>query len=141
MFKTHNIITIGFPLYLIIFEFVLRSILDVDTQHFIPPTLAASGLVLLIGALKPKEINLAEVGIEMKETDKIKTVVRNVRDEKIIQITWALILAELLTWYYCCALVIKLEKNNNLHVISPSVIGYLNYLVAVIIVSIKEAQK
>jgi hypothetical protein len=58
MAKTFNYINIGFPIYLVLFEVLLRTLSSVNTSIFIGPTLAASGIGLLLNTLKPKKIEI-----------------------------------------------------------------------------------
>jgi hypothetical protein len=141
MFRIHNLINLGFPLYLMLFEVLLRSLSSVDTSTFIPPTLAASGLGLLIGTIKPKSVKL-DNDLEEKMKEKgISMVARSTKDDKLIQIAWLFILLEILTWYWCCAMTLKGEGNGLSKSNLPLIVGIGNYVVGIIISSFKENGK
>lgn len=141
MFRIHNLINLGFPLYLMFFEVLLRSLSGVDTSLFIPPTLAASGLGLLIGVIKPKTVTLdSELENKLRDSG-ISVVARNVKDDKLIQIAWLCILVEILTWYWCCSITIKIEHGGLPKSNAPLLIGIANYLGGIIISSFKENEK
>jgi hypothetical protein len=137
MFKTHNILNFGFPVYLIVFEILLRSISSVDTSGFIGPTLAASGLGLLIGTIRPKSLILDPETQQLIQQQGGSIVVRNSKDEKVIILGWIAILLELLAWYWSCAITIK---NETIHVQSllPLYVGIGNYIAGIILSSVKE---
>ena len=141
MGKTHNLINLGFPIYLILFELLLRSLSSVDTSSFIGPTLAASGLGLLIGTIKPKKVFLDKELEDKLKAAGISTVARNSKDDKLIQIAWVLILIEILTWYWCCAMTIKTAETKEIKNNLPLIIGIGNYILGIIIASFKENEK
>lgn len=140
MLKTHNLINLGFPLYLILFEILLRTFSSVDASSFIGPGLATSGLGLLIGVLKPKTIKLAPELEEALKKAKKSVVLRPKGDETIVVIGWVATLLELLVWYWCCAITIKNGNATNAENVQTMLIGGSNYILGVILVAFKERE-
>ena len=139
--KMHSILNIGFPLYLVGFEILFRSFSNVDTSGFIGPTLAASGLGLLIGVLKPKtiETQLDATVIAALKAKNQTAIVRDPNDEILVTIAWIAILIELLIWYWCCAEIMKpLSDGETASSFFPLSLGIGNYVVGIIISSFKE---
>jgi uncharacterized membrane protein HdeD (DUF308 family) len=145
MFRTFTLINIGFPVYLVIFEIIFRTVSGVDTSSFVGPTLASSGMGLIINALKPRAIKLtAEIEEFIKKSGQTYTI-RDPKDDKLVIIAWIAILIEIIFWYYSCALSIKNDlavsaqptivvKNNFI----PMILGVVNYVIGTIIISNKE---
>jgi hypothetical protein len=100
----YRILSIGFPIYLLLFEAVVRLLFKVDISSFIGPSLAAGGLGLLIEGTKPKKIADATiVGITLPQN----FVVRNIKDERLVLVAWGLILVCIVAWLYSCVSSIK----------------------------------
>jgi hypothetical protein len=140
--KMHSILNIGFPLYLVGFEILFRSFSNVDTSGFIGPTLAASGLGLLIGVLKPKtiEIQLDDETVKKLKAKNQTAIVRDPNDEKLVTIAWIAILIELLIWYWSCAEIMKpIPDGETASNYIPLSLGIGNYVVGIIISSFKES--
>lgn len=140
MLKSYNLLNIGFPIYLVLFEVLLRTFSSVDTSSFIGPTLAASGLGLIIGVLKPKTIKLDQTTQHSLKEMGLSAIVRDSKDEKIVFLGWVAILVELLTWYWSCAVAIKTGDKEQAKSIQPLIIGVVNYIIGVILLSFKEAE-
>lgn len=137
MFNPYNILNVGFPIYLICFEISLRFVSNVDTSSFVVPTLAASGLGLLIGTVRPKEVS-NDAHIEQSLNNGTRPlVVREKRDEAMVLLGWISILIELLGWYFCCALSIKSGGKMFGYNTIPLYTGIGSYAVAVFL-SIKK---
>lgn len=103
----YNAINFGFPIYLVLFELILRSFITTDMSSFVGPALASAGMGMLIGLLKPKKVEIDDAMKKAIEAKGRTLVVRNPNDEKVINISWGIILIQLLAWYYVCMLSIK----------------------------------
>jgi hypothetical protein len=129
----YNILNAGFPIYMIVFEMLLRSFSSVDTSSFIGPTLAAGGLGLILGILQPKAVR--EHYANDKSEQPMQHVPRNPRDEKLIVLAWMSILVELLIWYWVCASSIK---NGNQFYFPGMLGGASNYVLSLILLHKKN---
>lgn len=138
MFKTYNLLNIGFPVYLVVFEIILRSLSSVNTSSFIGPALAASGLGLLIGVIKPKKVALDPNTEKALKEQGITFVARDQRDEKIVVLGWVAILLELMSWYWSCAMSIKYGDSEGPKSFLPLYIGIGNYILGILLSSLKE---
>lgn len=94
----HRLLSMGFPIYLIIFESIIRNLFKVDIGSFIGPSLAAGGLGLLIENVKPSKVDSTQIGLNLPSG----YVIRRKDDEKLIIITWVFVLLCLITWVYSC---------------------------------------
>ena len=143
MFRTFTLINIGFPVYLVTFEIIFRTVSGVDTSSFVGPTLASSGMGLIINALKPRVIKLStEIENFIKDSGQTYTI-RDPKDDMLVTIAWLAILVEIVFWYYSCATAIKNDltvaaqpatKSNMI----PMILGVANYVIGTIIISKKE---
>lgn len=142
----HKWISIGFPIYLIVFEILLREFSKVDISSFLGPTLAASGLGFMIEVLKPKKIEL---------TDDLKSSLANLpdnltfrskKDEKLVFASYGFVLICVLIWFYSCALSIKvptseeeiITQTESISFVSFAfILGCINYVIGVIFSSLK----
>jgi uncharacterized membrane protein HdeD (DUF308 family) len=138
MFKTHNLLNIGFPIYLTLFEWLLRTLSSVDTSSFIGPTLATSGIGLLVSSLKPKKIELDPVTVQTLQNQGITAIVRDKKDERLITICLAALFMELLGWYWSCSLTIKTGDNPQYFNYLPLIIGIFNFLIGIILSTLKS---
>ena len=132
----YKFLTFGFPIYLILFELLFRSLFNLDTSHFIGPALAASGLSLIIGLVKPKPVEL-EPDVQTLLEQNGQTA-KNLYDERLIFFSWLFILAGLLTWYWSCNLVLTKSTTMVWIFPLPLFIGLINYIIGISLTTIKE---
>jgi len=132
-------INIGFPIYLVLFEIIVRSFISTDLSSFVGPALASAGMGILIGLLKPTKIDIDD---KLKEEIKKKGMtlaLRNTKDENTINLAWAFILVELLAWYYVCNLSMS-NKDFSVFGLVPMtiLIGCVCYFVSIGLSNYKE---
>ncbi len=143
----HKWISIGFPIYLIIFELLLREFSEVDISSFLGPTLAASGLGFMIEVLKPKKVEIPEDFKEKLAGLPDNISIRNKDDEKLIFASYGFVLICVLIWFCTCALSIKspspediegAKQARNISFISFAfLLGCLNYVIGVVFSTLK----
>lgn len=127
----YGILIYGFPLLLIVFEWGLRNVMQIDSSGFIGPTLAAAALSFLVPLAKPKQIDLTQRGR--------KHVLVNARDQQLIPLVWLVILAGLFAWSASCYFSVKGEVLSIHSVPIHIAIGLGVYFTSLILVAVKEA--
>jgi hypothetical protein len=90
----HSVLIVGFPIFLVLLEALLRTMLRLDVSSFIGPTLAASGISHLIPLTKP-----AVRTIESKERGRVAVAIS---DLNFIAFIWISVLLGLLAWIASC---------------------------------------
>lgn len=143
-FSVHKWISIGFPVYLIVFEILLRQVSKVDISSFLGPTLASSGLGFLIESLKPKKVVIPESIKDKLESLPDDFTIRYKGDEKLIYKSIGFLLICVLIWFYTCALSIQpstkelANKTGGLSLLSMAfVLGCLNYVIGIVFSTLK----
>lgn len=136
----NRIFTIGFPLYLILFELLLRSFSGTDTSSFIGPTIAAAGLSILISLTEIKEYKNED---KLKQTvkDEIKKYGLSLINKKELifeRVLWFLVLVGLIVWYSSCSIAIKYPNLKIIGMPSHLVVGSINYLLGVSLLMFKK---
>lgn len=126
----HSIIVFGFPIILISFEALLRSISNVDTFGFVGPTLAAAAISFTVPLTKLK-VETLEVGGE-------KWVKVPKWDEKFVYLVWLAILLGLLSWFWVCTLSLNDSKKLLLDAPAHVIVGATMYVISIILCGIKE---
>lgn len=136
----NNILTIGFPIYLIFFELLLRTIASVDASAFIGPTLAAAGLSVLISLAESTKGNSGiELSYELKEQLKSANVEVVKKSHKLYEkLIWGCILLGLLVWYWSCNVAITNPNSKTWIVPNHFLIGGINYIISVVLISRKK---
>ena len=124
------ILTYGFPLILLVFEWGLRTLMLVDTSGFIGPTLAASGLSFLVPLTRPKRVDVAIPDFP----DAVATT--NV-DQQFVGFIWLLILASLFAWSASCYASIKAPDELLIGFPIHAVIGFTTYFISLMMSFIK----
>lgn len=140
----YKILNYGFPVYLMLFEMSIRSLLvkDENAPSIIGPSLATSGLGLIISALddsKNFESGLVRAakqavqnsgqGDEVPVTDKTNTTIRGI----------AIACLLLGIWGWCTVCVKTLAPGqNDVFLVNPTVLGCLMYLVGIVVLTLKE---
>jgi len=119
----------GFPLTLMLFEWGLRTILNVDSAGFTGPTLAAAALSFLMPLIKPKVILIPEYK---------NLVAMSNAESKFIPVVWVFVLAFLFCWSWSCYMSIKFPTDKIFGFNSHLVIGGVLYTVSLIMTGIKE---
>ena len=128
----YTILTYGFPLILILFEWGLKFILTVENTAFTGPALATAGLSYLIPLTKPKVLPIPVQG----QSGAFATTER---DSQLIGLNWLLILGALFSWCASCYFSIKEPTLKiwgvfYLHFI----IGFITYVVSLLMTLLKE---
>lgn len=98
----HTWISVGFPVYLIIFEMSVREFLAIDISTFIAPTIAASGMSLIIDVLKPRRIPEGE--LLSYGTLRNDQIVQYQKDLDLITLAWVSLLLAVLLWFCTCSM-------------------------------------
>ena len=151
--NAHWILSVGFPIYLVVFELLFRQFLKVDIVAFIPPTIAASGLGLLVEVLKPinnpKKVEAEKLISNFKANssggdyqENIETLQKilkdhnlyNKNDDNLIKVGYIFLLISLLLWFYSCALSLNTDSISTIALI----VGIANYLIGIVFSTIKE---
>ena len=128
----YKILVYGFPLILLIFEWGLRSILNVDTSGFTGPTLTAAALTMLVPLSQPKKLDMPIDNVS-------KAIVISKNDsEYFIPIVWIFIFAYLFLWETSCFYSIKHPLLTIIGIPTHFFIGLITYVVSLIMVVIKE---
>lgn len=125
------VLTYGFPLILLVFEWGLRTLMLVDASGFIGPTLAAAGLSFLIPLTRPKRLNATV-------PDYPKAVVTSRLDQQFVGLVWLLVLVSLFAWSASCYASIKTPDATVLGYPTHSVIGGVTYLISLTMTFVKE---
>jgi len=132
----YNLIIFGFPVYLIIFEILFRTVSNLNTSTFIGPTLAATGLSFLLPLIRPKRVDLSFDDEE--EFKKKGLIIKNAYDEKLIPVVYAFILVGILIWYWSCATSFLHPKDTLWFFPKHLIIGLINYFLGILFTTIKE---
>ena len=132
----YNFIIFGFPVYLIVFEIIFRTVSNLDTSTFIGPTLAATGLSFLLPLIKPKPVILTPK--DEKDFINRGLIIKNANDEKLILVIYAAILFGILIWY-CSCLSSFLHPNDTLWFFPTHLaVGLINYILGITFTTVKE---
>ncbi|MFJ1521858.1 hypothetical protein ACG59Z_18570, partial [Acinetobacter sp. ABJ_C1_1] len=122
----YPILTYGFPLLLILFEWGTRKVIEVDTQVFIGPALSVSGICYLVPLLKPKVTNINFYSYKSKF------------DSQLIPFLYLLVLLSIFGWIASCILSIKEKEIIFLGINLYLWIGIIIYFVSIVMVVLKE---
>lgn len=125
----YSIVIYSFPLTLLVFEWGLRTILNVNSSGYTGPTLAAAGLSFLMPLIKPK---LKEIPGETK------LVAMSIAESRLIPFLWMFILIFLFAWASSCYVSIKFPEHQLFGFDSHLVIGGSLYAISLILTAIKE---
>jgi hypothetical protein len=143
MKNIYKYVVIGFPLYLLVFELLFNFVSDTNISDFFAPSLAASGLGLMINGLKRKKLEVPQ-----EHLDTIRQINPNLEfqlidtnDDKLISFTWIALIIGILIWYSSCS-GIHLEKINSINeyikIGIPYFLGIINYVAGATITFIKD---
>jgi len=134
-----------FPAFLVVIEWILRSISSLDTQTFIGPTLAAVGASYLVPLTidKPltqeKQKKFPQVIIDEFEMLRGKGIsVRTESEQHFIQFCWVCVLVFTGTW--ALSLYLSAKFPHNLLWIAPASYypGIVNYFGGIVLCEIRE---
>ncbi len=127
----HAILTYGFPLILLLFEWGLRAALTVDTSGFFGPTLAAAALSYLVPLTRPYE--------KQDSWARSRQVLVTSRfDASFVAFTWLLVLLCLFAWAAACYCSLVTPADKTLGVATHISIGGGAYIISLVMTSIKE---
>ena len=126
----HSIIVFGFPMILVTFEWLLRSIASVDTFGFVGPTLAAAAISFTVPLTKLKE---EKIVVEGKEWVKVSK-----NDTRFVYFVWLMLLLGLLSWFWVCTLSINSTSQTVMDFPTHVVAGAIMYAVSIAVCAIKE---
>ncbi|MEL6116267.1 hypothetical protein P0Y67_13695 [Photobacterium sp. SP02] len=127
----HSIIVFGFPMILVAFEWLLRSIANIDTFGFVGPTLAAAAISFVVPLTKLKE--------ELLEADGKEWIKVSKRDSRFVYFVWLMLLIGLLSWFWVCTLSINSSGQSIADFPTHVVVGSIMYVVSIGLCAIKEA--
>lgn len=127
----YAVLTYGFPLILIGFEWGLRQLMEVDSSQFIGPTLAAAALSFLIPLTRPKRVKLSD--------ENLGYVAVNARDQHFIPVVWLFVLVGLFAWSASCYFSANTSQIVIFSLPIYTAIGLGAYFASLILVMIKEA--
>ncbi|HCH2593676.1 TPA: hypothetical protein RUZ08_003489 [Vibrio cholerae] len=126
----HSIIVFGFPMILVTFEWLLRSIASVDTFGFVGPTLAAAAISFVVPLTKLKE--------EVLEADGKEWIKVSKNDSRFVYFVWLVLLIGLLSWFWVCTLSINASGQSIADFPTHVVVGATMYVVSIGLCAIKE---
>lgn len=143
MKNIYKYVVIGFPLYLLGFELLFNFVSDINISDFFAPSLAASGLGLMINGLKRKTLEISQEHLDtIKEINpQYEFQLIDGNDDRLISLTWISLLVGVLVWYSSCSGV-HFEKINWIHEYVknglPYVLAMINYIAGAAITFLKE---
>ncbi len=126
----HSIIVFGFPLFLVTFEWIFRTIANVDTFGFVGPTLAAAAISFIVPLTKLKEGTIEVDGREWI------TVSKN--DTRFVNFTWLMLLIGLLSWFWVCTLSLNSTSKTVMDFPTHVIAGAIMYVISIALCAIKE---
>ncbi|HFQ5177524.1 TPA: hypothetical protein ACGUW8_004183 [Vibrio vulnificus] len=126
----HSIIVFGFPIILVSFEALLRSISNVDTFGFVGPTLAAAAISFTVPLTKLKEETFEAGGEKWVKVPKW--------DARFVYLVWFTLLLGLLSWFWVCTLSLNESKKLLLDTPAHLVVGAIMYVISIVLCGIKE---
>lgn len=127
-----QILIYGFPLMLLGFEWGLRTLLIVDSQGFIGPTLAAAGLSYLVPLTKPKVVSM-----NIPEHPGAMATSRS-DQEILIPLVFILIFLFLFAWTLTCYVSIKHPNDMIFGLSTHLAIGGAVYVISLVMIFFKE---
>lgn len=127
----YSLITYGFPLILVAFEWGLKYIMKVENTSFAGPALAAAALSFLMPLTKPKVLQMNIPGHP-------NSFLTTTRDSQVVGLTWILVFVFLFLWTGSCFLTTE-QPIRKLWVLDmPLAIGGAVYVVSLIMTWAKE---
>lgn len=144
--KIHTWITIGFPIYLIAFEFMLRNLFKVEISSFIGPSLASSGMGFLLECIKPKKITPPNDIADLLKALPEGYIFRDTRDERRVILSWVYIVICSAVWVYICSISISPKPQDGSNIYSSNYLltiglGTLNYVIGTTLLFAKESNE
>jgi hypothetical protein len=133
----NRILIYTFPFFLLAMEWLLRISLAIDSRDFIPPTIVAAALGLLLPLTGYKNREFALSDSTKRQIEALHAVVVPKRERRLIDIVWLTILISLAVWG--CCLVFACKPEHNPIKLSPVYYGLATYFIAVIFSEIREA--
>lgn len=127
----YAVLIYGFPLLLLLFEWGLRVLIQVDSSGFTGPTLAAAGLSFLMPLTKPKQLNIQIPGNP-------NAIAISRTDTQFMAFTWMVIFGYLFLWALTCYTSIKLPMNKVFSITTHLFIGSCAYVFSLVMTFVKE---
>jgi len=126
-----SVIIYGFPIILVSFEWLLRTLIGVDTFGFIGPTLAATGISFMVPLTKLKEQE-----IDSNEGERWIRVSK--RDKNFVSFIWLALFVALFLWFWVCTLSLQSISSTTFGFPSHVLVGAMMYLVSIAFCAVKE---
>ena len=136
---TKRILIYGFPFFLIALERVLRTALNLNSETFMGPTLAAVGVSFLLSLIVPKSRELGLSQETLSEIDRQGIIVIPRNEQILIDLVWVFIFTLTASWAYCLYLSCITPTSTWLKIPAYQILGFGNYFVGVLFSEIKEA--
>jgi hypothetical protein len=136
MFK--RVITYGFPFFMILIEFILRSAFKVESRTFMGPTLAATGVGLMLPLTVPKPRDLQLTAATKEELRKYKLSVVVEPERRLMEWTWLSLVVFTFVWAYSLYLSCRSPHWLIMRVPDYLLAGLLTYFVAIVLSEVKE---
>src|SRR6266536_5396590 len=133
-----NVLTWGFPVYLIVIEMIFRAALNQETTGFIGPAIAIAGLTCLIPLTKLMEPTVTLSPGTRRALKRRGLIPVNVADSRLVRIVWGLLLLGFLVWFWSCASSIREPQATWWFVPKHIGIGCVNYFVAMVCTIVKH---
>lgn len=125
------ILVYGFPFVLLLFEWGLRAVLEVDASGFFGPTLAAAALSHLVPLTRPFE---QRNGWSQSR----RVLVTSRFDANFVIAVWIFILVGLFAWASTCYFSLVEPDDKTLLLPTHTTIGGGAYIISLVMTSMKE---
>ena len=127
----NRIITFGFPIYLLIFEYLARTSFDLQSSVFIGPTLASIGLGLV---LPLTAVEVREVDIVDRSGQAATTKISDPKDVSASHVAWIALLILMLLWLMAIYESVKNPTRTlSLGITAAMLMGGINFVVGVLL--------
>jgi hypothetical protein len=130
-----------FPFFLLILELILRYAFNLNTQEFIGPTLAATGVGMIMSLTAHRSNKIPRVvPQEVEQFLKEKKLTIEPYSVKVFRsICWTLTLVLTILWVVSITLSIKFPSNTMLSLPTHYYPGFMSYVIAFVLSEVKEA--
>ena len=148
MRHTYKIVLWVFPFYLIIMEYIFRSVNHQNPSGFIGPAIALVGLTFLVPLLKPRGVDREHPGYK-KLVEILKNHEESLKeseleltdsyDDTLIEVVLVCIGICTLIWLFSMRVAEnELSRKGQLHVPTHVLLGFVNFLISAILTTIKD---
>mgnify|MGYP007059414203 CR=1 FL=1 len=133
-----NLLVYGFPLFLLLIEWIFRQALNVNSAAFMGPTLAGVGIGFILPLTIPKERHQELHHGTQSALEQRNLVVFSRREWRFIEITWLVVFCFIASWCGSFYLASTLKNEQPWRFILSLGFGILNYVVALVLLYLKS---